>query len=156
MPGTSCSPQGRIRLDVIFGDENNFRREPIWFEVVDLNNTYHALLGCPTLAKFMAVPHYAYLKMKLPGPQSVITVAGCYRRSMECASASFKIAESLVLTAEKKIMMRNIAHLQQDMPAGMKPAGDMAFQPSMDTKQVPLDPAERSKGVTIGAGLDSK
>ena len=52
--------------------------------------------------------------------------------------------------------MRNVVHLQQDMPAGMKPVTDMAFQPSKDTKQVPLDPAEPGKGVTIGVGLDSK
>ena len=45
MPGTSCSPLGKIRLDIIFGDENNFRREPIWFEVVDFSSPYHALLG---------------------------------------------------------------------------------------------------------------
>ena len=57
VPRTSCSPLGKIRLDVIFGDEANFRREPIWFEVVDFNSPYHALLGRPALAKFMAVPH---------------------------------------------------------------------------------------------------
>jgi hypothetical protein len=47
--------------------------------VVDLNIPYHALLGRPALAKFMAVPHYTYLKMKLPGPRGVITIAGCYK-----------------------------------------------------------------------------
>ncbi|XP_020169631.1 uncharacterized protein [Aegilops tauschii subsp. strangulata] len=85
VPGLSCSPIGQIQLDVLFGDSNHFRREPIWFEVVDLSSAYHALLGRPTLAKFMAVPHYAYLKMKLPGPKGLITVAGDYRKSLECA-----------------------------------------------------------------------
>jgi hypothetical protein len=66
MPGLSCTPMGRIQLEVLFGEKDNFCREPIWFEVVDLNSPYHALLGRPTLAKFMVIPHYAYLKMKLP------------------------------------------------------------------------------------------
>jgi hypothetical protein len=60
MPGHSCMPMGRIELEVLFGKRDNHRREPIWFEVVDLNSPYHALLGRPALAKFMAVPHYAY------------------------------------------------------------------------------------------------
>jgi hypothetical protein len=36
---------GRIELEVLFGGKDNHRREPIWFEVVDLNSPYHALLG---------------------------------------------------------------------------------------------------------------
>ena len=79
---------GKIRLDVIFGTRENFRRESVEFEVVDHSSPYHTILGRPALAKFMAVPHYAYLKMKMPGPKGIITVAGCYKRSMECASAA--------------------------------------------------------------------
>jgi hypothetical protein len=50
------------------------------FEVVDPDSPYHALLGRPALAKFMASTHVAYLKMKMPGleewlPSLVITSA---------------------------------------------------------------------------------
>jgi hypothetical protein len=86
---------GRVQLEVLFGEKDNFCREPIWFEVVDLSSPYHVLLGCPALAKFMAVPHYAYLKTKLPGPHGVITITGCYKKSMECTKASSKLAEAL-------------------------------------------------------------
>jgi hypothetical protein len=50
--------------------------------VVDISSPYHTLLGHPALAKFMAVPHYAYLKMKLPGPRGVITVSGSFKKSL--------------------------------------------------------------------------
>ena len=33
-----------------------------------LEGVYHAILGRPAYAKFMAVPNYTYLKLKLPGP----------------------------------------------------------------------------------------
>jgi hypothetical protein len=66
MPGHSCAPLGRVQLEVLFRKKGNSRREPIWFKVVNISSPYHALLGHPALAKFMAVPHYAYLKMKLP------------------------------------------------------------------------------------------
>src|SRR4051794_24629913 len=71
VPGLSCTPMGRIWLDVIFGTEENFRREPIWFEDADLSSPYHALLGLPAVAKFMINAHLAYLKMKLPRPNGI-------------------------------------------------------------------------------------
>ena len=58
---------GTVWVDVAFGDKNNCRTESLLFEVVDLESPYHALLGRPALAKFMASTHVAYLKMKLPG-----------------------------------------------------------------------------------------
>ena len=100
VPGHSCSPMRKIRLEVLFGSKDNFRREPIWFEVVNLSSPYHTILGRLALAKFMAIPHYAYLKMKMPGLNGIITVSGDYRRSMECASAGSKLAEALVITEE--------------------------------------------------------
>ena len=77
--------------------------------MVDLTNAYHALLGRPALAKFMAVPHYAYLKMKLPGPKGLISVTGDYRRSLDCARDGAKLAESLVIAEERRQLDRIIA-----------------------------------------------
>ena len=34
------------------------------------------MLGRPAFARFNAVPHYAYRKLKMPGPRGVITVNG--------------------------------------------------------------------------------
>jgi hypothetical protein len=113
---------GRIQLEVLFGEKDNYRREPIWFEVVDLNSPYHALLGRPALAKFMVVPHYAYLKMKLPGPRGVITITGCYKKSMECAKASSKLAEALVVAEEKCQLFQRVALAQPGRPALSQPA----------------------------------
>jgi hypothetical protein len=87
VPGHSCTPMGRVQLYVLFGEKGNSRLEPIWFKVVDISSPYHALLGRPVLAKFMVVPHYAYLKRKLPGPKGMIMVSGCFKKSMECARA---------------------------------------------------------------------
>jgi hypothetical protein len=79
IPGYLCTPMGRVQLEVLFGEKGNSRREPIWFKVVDISSPYHALLGHPALDKFMAMPYYAYLKMKLLGPRGVITVSGTSR-----------------------------------------------------------------------------
>jgi hypothetical protein len=88
VPGHSCTPMGRVQLEVLFGKKGNCRCDLIWFEVVDLSSPCHALLGHPALAKFMAVPHYAYLKMKLPGPRGMITISGSFNKSLACAKES--------------------------------------------------------------------
>jgi hypothetical protein len=108
MPGHSCTPLGRVQLEVLFGKKGNSRREPIWFEVVDISSPYHALLGCPALAKFMAVPHYAYLKMMLPGPRGVITVSRSFKKSLACAKESSQLAEELVIAEEKRQLLHRV------------------------------------------------
>jgi hypothetical protein len=42
--------------------------------VVGFRGSYHAILGRPCYTKFIAVPNYTYLKMKMSGMNNVITV----------------------------------------------------------------------------------
>jgi hypothetical protein len=154
MLGHSCSPMGRIQLEVLFGEKGNSRHELIWFEVVYISSPYHALLGRPALAKFMAVPHYAYLKMKLPGPRGMITISRCYKKSMECTRASSQLAEALVITEEKRQLLHRMALTQQDVPAHQSPV--QQFQLANDTKKIPLDMNKPAKVVTISACLSAK
>ena len=58
----------------MFGDRANFHSEVLTFTVVDFPGSYHAILGQPCYAKFMAIPNYTYLKLKMPGPNDIITV----------------------------------------------------------------------------------
>jgi hypothetical protein len=74
VPGAANYPLRKIELDICFGDSNNYRREKLEFEVMDWPSQYHAILRRPVFAKFMAVPHYAYLTLKIPGPKGTITV----------------------------------------------------------------------------------
>jgi hypothetical protein len=45
---------------------------------------YNAFLGRLTLTKFMAIPHYAYLVLKMPGPHGVISIRGDIKRTHDC------------------------------------------------------------------------
>jgi hypothetical protein len=49
VPRAGCGVMGKVRLDVVFGTKSHYRREPIWFEVVDVQSSYHALLGRPSI-----------------------------------------------------------------------------------------------------------
>ena len=73
---------GSITLEVVFGSSDNFRSEDLIFEIVHFRSVYHALLGRNAFAHFNAVPHYAYLKLKMLGPRGVITVHANMDRSL--------------------------------------------------------------------------
>ncbi|KAK1619826.1 hypothetical protein QYE76_025343 [Lolium multiflorum] len=64
LPTSPAYSLGKVYLNVVFGEPDNFRKEKIEFEVVNWESQYHAILGRPAYAKFIAVPHYAYLKLK--------------------------------------------------------------------------------------------
>ncbi|XP_066373059.1 uncharacterized protein [Miscanthus floridulus] len=66
---------GQISLPITFKGLSNYRMETLTFEVVGFPKTYHAILGRPCYSKFMAVPNYTYLKLKMPSPSGVITVS---------------------------------------------------------------------------------
>jgi hypothetical protein len=58
VPGNTAIPLGLVVLPVTFGEtRENYRTEYIKFEVADFETSYHAILGRPAIAKFMAVPH---------------------------------------------------------------------------------------------------
>ncbi|KAK1662604.1 hypothetical protein QYE76_050763 [Lolium multiflorum] len=65
LPTSPAYSLGKVYLNVVFGKTDNFRKEKIEFEVVNWESQYHAILGRPAYSKFMAVPHYAYLKLKM-------------------------------------------------------------------------------------------
>jgi hypothetical protein len=75
VPGNTIIPLGSVVLPVTFGEtRENYRTEYIKFEVADFETSYHAILGRPAIAKFMAVPHYTYLVLKMPSPAGVLSL----------------------------------------------------------------------------------
>ena len=82
IPGIEARCMGSLVLEVVFGPPDNFRSEELIFDIAPFRSGYHALLGTTAFARFNAVPHYAYLKLKMPGPRGVITVSGNRERSL--------------------------------------------------------------------------
>jgi hypothetical protein len=48
----------------------------------------------------MAVPHYTYLVLKMPGPRGIITVKGSFKLSDICDKKFHKMAQSFGMTAK--------------------------------------------------------
>src|SRR3954469_21816790 len=95
VPGEAATSLGIIELEVVFGSRRNFARHTLEFEVLDWQSQYHAILGRPAFAQFMAVPHYAYLKIKMPGSTCVITINGSFTKSDQCDRDFHKVSDTL-------------------------------------------------------------
>jgi hypothetical protein len=120
--------------------------------VVGFRGTYHAVLGRSCYAKFMVVPNYTYLKLKMPGPNGVITVGSTYRHAYECDVECVEYAEAL---AESEALIADLECLSKEVPDAKRHAGN--FEPAEAVKSVPLDPSnDACKQVWIGSELDPK
>ena len=84
VPGKQAVPLGQIDLPITFGEQFNYRNETLTFEVVGFPGTFHAILGQPCYAKFMVVPNYTYLKLKMPSPGGIITISTSFQHAYEC------------------------------------------------------------------------
>jgi hypothetical protein len=99
VPGSANYPLGRIALNICFRNRQNYRREKLDFEVMDWPSQYHAILGRPTFSRFMAVPHYTYLVLKMPGPNGIITVKGSFELLDLCDKEFHKMAQNFGMMA---------------------------------------------------------
>jgi hypothetical protein len=149
-PGKRILPLGWIDLPVCFGTPSNFQKEALTFEVVGFRGTYHAVLGRPCYAKFMAVPNYTYLKLKMSGSNGIITIGSTYRHAYECDVECVEYAEAL---AESEALIADLERLSKEAPDAKRHAGN--FELVEAVKSVSLDPSnDASKKVRIGSKLD--
>ena len=107
----------------------------------------------------MAVPHYAYLKMKMPSSKGILSIAGDYKKSSACAAESSRLAESLAIAAEKRLLDRVVAMAgkrSEMSPDPKESEAEGSFKPAKETKKIPLDPEHPERYAIVGANLDSK
>ena len=150
-------PLGKITLPVTFGTPSNYHTEFIKFEVADFDSSYHAILGRPALAKFMAIPHYPYLLLKMPGPNGVLSL----RSDLKCAFDYDVQAIQIAAKAQAADGRKEIASVATEMspdelviPA--KKPSILAPPKEADVKQINLGTGDPSKTSTISAHLSGK
>jgi hypothetical protein len=152
-PGKRVQPLGQIDLHVWFGTPDYYRKETLTFEVVGFRGAYHAILGRPCYAKFVAVPNYTYLKMKMPGPNGVITVGSSIEHAFDCDVECVEHAEALALDEALVANMEKLVN--EDLSSAAKHAG--SFEATEQTKEVPLNPAApEGKALRVSSTLDPK
>jgi hypothetical protein len=149
-----------VVLPVTFGESrDNYRTEYIKFEVSDFETSYHAILGRPAITKFMAVPHYTYLVLKMPSPARVLSLQGDLKISHDYDTKAVEIASTNqvpnammeVYAASKKLAPSEI-----DIPEKSDKANKPQLAEEVLVKTIDLGIGGSSKTTTIGASLDPK
>jgi hypothetical protein len=98
----------------------------------------------------MAVPNYTYLKLKMSGPNGVITIGPTYRHAYERDMECVEYAEAL---AESEALIADLESPSKEAPDVKHHAGN--FELAKTVKSVPLDPSnDAPKQIWIGSELD--
>jgi hypothetical protein len=105
VPGVAATPVDQITLPVTFGIPENFYMENLQFEVANFETAYNTFLGWPALTKFMLIPQYVYLVLKMPGPCGVISIRGYVKRAFDCDRESYETTDRLTAFAELQDLM---------------------------------------------------
>jgi hypothetical protein len=96
--------------------KDNYRTEYIKFEVADIESSYHAIHGRSALAKFMAVPHYFYLLLKMPGKTTVLTLRGDLKKLYDYDQEAIEYTTtSHVLEPSTKVLMATQKLIDSEM-----------------------------------------
>jgi hypothetical protein len=155
VPGKAVYPMGQVSLRVTFGTKDNFRTEYLIFEVADFKSSYHAILGRPMLARFMVVPHYSYLVLKMRAPigflivyDDLLILFKCDNEAREITTTNACFGASAVTVAEAK----KVAPTDLTSPEQKRTETTLDAIPAM--KKVCLGLADPAKTVVIGDNPD--
>jgi len=156
LPGQSSVPLKQIMLSVQFETPDHFRTEFVNFVVADFDGTYHAILGRPSLTKFMAVPHYSYLVLKMPTEKGILTIRGNVYTAYTCEEESFKITEEIDLSIRMAETVAQATQLPPDQLRLPEQETPRKNSKSKEHKEVQLVDGSPGKMALIGANLDPK
>jgi hypothetical protein len=153
VPGNVAIPLGSVVLPVTFGESrDNYRTEYIKFEVAYFETSYHAILGRPAITKFMAVPHYTYLVLKMPSPAGVLSLQGDLKISHDCDTEAVEIASTnQVPNAMMEIYAasKKLAPSELDIPEKSDKAHKPQPPEEVLVKTIDLRTGDSSKTTTI-------
>jgi hypothetical protein len=107
----------------------------------------------------MAVLHYVYLLLKMPGRSGVLTLRGDLKKSYDCNQEAIQYAStSRVPDASEEVLTaaQQLSQAELDIPtkkagqSGVKSTGDVAL------KSIQLQEGDSSKTAIIGTSLGDK
>jgi hypothetical protein len=147
---------GQITLPVQFGTADHFCIDYVNFIIADFEGMYHAILGRPTLAKFMVIPHYVYLLLKMPTEKGILSLRGNVLIAYNCEKEGYATTESLELSIR---MQQSITNAKKIPPADLEilsKEATRAAAKSKEAKEVELVLGNKTKTAHIGDTLEPK
>ena len=139
---------------MVFGTLENYRSKEITFQVAPFSSGYHALLGQDAFTSFQDIPHYGYMKLKMPEPNGIITLASdpdvALRTENKTAALALE-ALSEALAAEELTTLH--ATVDRDDVILDKRPKSTSFKPSNEIVKFQVHPMDPTKTASIGTQL---
>ena len=136
----------------MFGTPDNYRSKEVTFQVAPFSSGYHALLGREAFTIFQAKPHYGDMKLKMPGPNGIITLASDPDIALcaENKTAALALeALSEALAAEELTMLRSTVN--RDDVILDKRSKSTSFKPADEIVKFQVHPTDPNKTTAIRA-----
>ena len=106
----------------------------------------------------MAMPHYVYLLLKMPGNTGVLSLRGDLLKSFKCDKEAIDHAATIRVPSSSEILAaaKKLSLNKDSMPS--KKPSQSSVKPTSDvgTKTIQLQEGDDSKTAIIGAGLGDK
>jgi hypothetical protein len=100
----------------------------------------------------MAVPHYAYLTFKIPGPKGTITIQGSFEVSNTCDKKINRMAQTFGIIAKYARLKGKTDH--NVLPDVRRSLPDQDFDATQDSKKIQVHPTDPNKTTSIAVNLD--
>src|SRR3954465_6507940 len=155
IPSREARCTGKITLDVVFGTPDNYMSEEITFHVASFSSRYHALLGREAFTIFQAIPHYGYMKLKMPEPNEIITLASDLDIALRAENKTAALAlEALseALAAKELTALRSTVN--RDDVILDKRSKSTSFKPAEEIVKFQVHPTDPNKTASIRAQLN--
>jgi hypothetical protein len=124
--------------------------------VADFEGTYHAILGHLVITKFMVVPHYKYLVLKMPTEKGVLTLRGNVFIAYTCEEDNFHVAKAHDLSLRMAAMTMEAKKTPPNQLEILELEAPRKSIKSKEYKEIQLVEGDSSKTALIGSNLDPK
>lgn len=117
--------------------------------MVPFKGGYHTLLGRPALVKFMAIPCYAYMKLKMPGPNGVITVCRDAKNALEVEVANLELAKAELAAFDNTKVSTTTDEVAQAIQKKLRPDHE-----EQEARMAPTDLSSSNNTAPAQAGYE--
>jgi hypothetical protein len=148
-------PLEHIYMPITFGTPENYRTEFLRFEVARFDYGYNTIIGRPGLAKFMAIPHYSYMILKMSGPQGIITMCADFQGAAECFRGAIQTSLTAGLPTTSSVQADTKPEEDLAIPTNEAQAVT-SIRPTEETKRINLGFADEHKTAIISSSVDDK
>ena len=105
----------------------------------------------------MAIPHYPYLLLKMPGPNGVLSLRSDLKRAFDYDVQAIQIAAKAQADNDRKEIATIAAEIsQEELEIPTKKPSILAPPKEANIKQINLGTGDPSKTATISAHLSAK